>query len=333
MTGHDEHNTPDYLWDRSGQPDAEIARLEALLRPAAFRARPLVLSDPAAERRAAPPQPTRGNRFTIAPRFLAAAAALLLAAVGALIGRGNASPAWPIQALGGTPRIAQSAVRAPRTLAVGQWLHTDSASSARLEVGTLGDVTVGPESRVRIKTSTRGRKVLELARGKIEAFITAPPRLFLVDTPAARAVDLGCAYTLEVDDDGAGVLHVTLGYVALEGSGYTSTVPRGASCAMRPGAGPGTPHFRDADPALLAALTRIDGDAPGAADLATVLERARPRDALTLWHLLPRTRSADRGAVFDRLAALAPPPDGVERSATLRLEKPHLDSWWQSLPY
>jgi hypothetical protein len=38
--------------------------------------------------------------------------------------------------------------------------------------------------------------------------IWAPPRLFFVDTPSAVAADLGCSYTLEVKDDGAGVLRV-----------------------------------------------------------------------------------------------------------------------------
>ena len=36
----------------------------------------------------------------------------------------------------------------------------------------------------------------------MSARIWAPPRLFYVNTPSAVAEDLGCAYTLEVDDLG-----------------------------------------------------------------------------------------------------------------------------------
>ena len=47
---------------------------------------------------------------------------------------------------------------------------------------------------------------LALARGEIRAKISAPPRLFFVDTPSGTAVDLGCEYTLQTDEDGTGML-------------------------------------------------------------------------------------------------------------------------------
>ena len=43
---------------------------------------------------------------------------------------------------------------------------------------------------------------LRLAHGRLSARVTAPPRLFVVDTPAATAIDLGCAYDLAVLTDG-----------------------------------------------------------------------------------------------------------------------------------
>ena len=42
-----------YLWDRSGEPDAEVERLESLLAPLRHRGLPPVL--PARRRRMAPP--------------------------------------------------------------------------------------------------------------------------------------------------------------------------------------------------------------------------------------------------------------------------------------
>ncbi len=95
---------------------------------------------------------------------------------------------------------------------------------------------------------------LELARGKMSARIWAPPRLFFVDTPSAVAADLGCAYTLEVDDDGGSVLHVTSGWVALQLKDRESMVPAGAACETQPGIGPGTPYFVDATPVFREAL-------------------------------------------------------------------------------
>jgi hypothetical protein len=56
---------------------------------------------------------------------------------------------------------------------------------------------------------------LSLERGALHARIAAPPRLFIVDTPSAMAVDLGCEYKLDVDAAGNSRLHVTSGFVAL----------------------------------------------------------------------------------------------------------------------
>jgi hypothetical protein len=52
---------------------------------------------------------------------------------------------------------------------------------------------------------------------------------------------------------------------------------------------------------------------------------------LTLWHLLSRGTADERARVYDRLAALAPPPRGVTREAVLAGQRPALDQWWDSL--
>src|SRR6185295_11964349 len=111
----------------------------------------------------------------------------------------------------------------------------------------------------------------------------APPRLFFVDTPSAVAADLGCAYTLEVDDQGASKLSVTSGWVALELKDRESIVPAGASCDTRPGVGPGTPYFDDAPSVLREALKTVDFNPDASvrsAALPWILDQARPRDSL-----------------------------------------------------
>src|SRR5436190_7194295 len=97
---------------------------------------------------------------------------------------------------------------------------------------------------------------MELDRGGIHAMIYAPPRLFLVQTPAALAVDLGCAYDLTVDGDRSTLLRVTLGWVELERDGNVVKVPRGAACHTAMGKPPGVPYFEDAPKELLEALNR-----------------------------------------------------------------------------
>jgi len=213
-----------------------------------------------------------------------------------------------------------------KALAHGRWMTTDRGG-ARIELAGLGVVDVDPESRLRVLGLGKDEQRLELAVGGIHAKVIAPPRLFVVDTPSAAAVDLGCEYTLAVDESGAGKLHVSWGAVSLEAGPRTSLVPAGASCITRVGRGPGTPYFDDASPALVAALQRFDFQNGGHAALVEVLAAARPRDSLTLYHLLPRATDDDRPLVYARLAVLVPPPPGVTPEDVQKLDHDKLDTW------
>src|SRR5207344_1837837 len=143
--------------------------------------------------------------------------------------------------------------------------------------------------------------------------IVAPPGQFVVDTPSARATDLGCVYTLHVDDDGVGLLSVQAGWVAFEFKGREVFVPSGASARTVPRKGPGTPRYDDVDQAFEDSLDEVDwgGDSKRTEpSLDYDLANARPRDAMTLWHLVSRVDAAHRRAVVDALDRLVPMPKG-----------------------
>lgn len=268
------------------------------------------------------------------PGFAGVAAGLLLVAgFGAwwLYSR-ESRPFWEVARLNGSPRIGSSLMDEKGRLAVGQWLETDGSSRAKIEVGSIGHVEIDPNTRVRLLETKPTEHRLELARGKMSAKIWAPPRLFFVDTPSAVAADLGCAYTLEVDDSGAGLLHVTSGWVALQLKDRESMVPAGAACATRPGIGPGTPYWEDASQTFRTALSKLDFEREDItwskiSALNLVLMEARPRDTLTLWHLLYRVEGKDRELVFERMVALAPPPKDVTREGVLQLDDKMLHLW------
>jgi hypothetical protein len=167
--------------------------------------------------------------------------------------------------------------------------------------------------------------------------IWAPPGEFAVDTPSALAVDLGCAYTLIVDEDGAGILRTTLGWVGFKLQGREAFIPAGAVGATWPGIGPGTPYYEDASESFRAALAKFDFEKLSAADreaaLNTILEESRKRDALTLWHLLSRAEGSERRRVYDRFAALVPPPSGVTPDGIMHLDREMLDAWWNEFGF
>lgn len=238
-------------------------------------------------------------------------------------------PSWEVTRLDGRPTVGKQQIAEKGRLPLGEWLTTDDASRAQISVGQIGEVKIEPNSRIQLVESQDDNHRLAMQRGKMEAFIWAPPRKFFVQTPSALAVDLGCSYTLEVTADGTALLHVTMGWVAFEWQGRESFVPAEAKCVTRPGFGPGTPYFGDASAEFQLALAQFD---TGQADsLDSVLALARKRDALTLWHLLARTDGEARGKVFDRLASLIPPPKNVTREAVLGSNREMLDVWWKEL--
>src|SRR5919106_996995 len=181
----------DYLWDRSGPPDPDVQRLKQLL----------------GRLRSAPPVPqlpvvaVRRTHWPVRAVMFAAAAAVVLMAAGTWRTTRTA-PSWEITSVAGQPRIGSATLTGRGRIAVGDTLVTDSASRARLSVSTIGEVTVDADTRVRLVATRDGHHQLALEHGTLHASITAPPGQFIVKTPSATATDLGCAYTLHVDEDG-----------------------------------------------------------------------------------------------------------------------------------
>ena len=236
---------------------------------------------------------------------------LAAAAVVALVIVMTQRNAWKVTWLAGA---------GPGSLRVGQWVETDDSSRALITVGRIGHVEVRPRTRIQLVVARADDHRLALARGAIEAKVDTVPRIFFVETPVGTAIDLGCAYTLEMDSLGNGLLHVTAGVVEFQGRGHMARVPMGALVQTRSGVGPGIPYVEDAPEALRRALA--------ASDLRAILKAARAADAISLWHVLQRVDLGARGAVYDRLAGLVPPPDGVSRGAALALDAAVLDAYW-----
>ena len=329
-----------YLWDASGAPDPEIQRLESLL--ADFRQADRALVLPAE----IPPTPRKFPTVLVhmlsLPRLAAATAILLALGVTLFFMRPRLAPetdpAWNVANLQGAPQIGTKAIaanQAPAKLHVGQMIVTNGDSRASLSQSDLGEIRIDPNSRVRLLQTDANRKRIQLDVGTIHAAIWAPPGTFVVDTPSAVAIDLGCAYTLQVAPDGSGTIRTTLGWVGFHLNGRDSFIPAGAMCSTRPELGPGIPYFEDATPAFREAIVQFDStsaDSPSrSAALATLLAEARAHDALSLWHLLSRTTGPERTQVYTRFAALVPPPKGVTRSGVLNLDQSVLDLWWNSL--
>lgn len=298
-------------WDpKDGVTDPGLARLEAALSPLRHRA-PLRELPPRKRSR-------RGWAYAAAGVIAAAAAVLLF-----FVLRPKPEPrGFKYEAVAGTQRKG--------VLPVGGTIDTRPGETVRVEVADIGTIDLKEESRLSLVRTGPQEHRLDLRHGTLHAKVSAPPRLFVIDTPAATAVDLGCEYDLEVAADGSGMLRVTNGEVELGTSERVVVVPMLAMAKIRPGRGPGTPAANTSSTDLRLAIDRFDeGDR---AALDDILRLATIKDTITLWNLLNH-RELDRGRIFDALRAVFPVPIWIERDRVIKGEqldliREELEGFW-----
>jgi hypothetical protein len=312
-----------YLWDKVGAPDPELQRWEDLLGRFSLPAPPLAF----------PARDTRTSKRVY--YLLAAAACFVIAVVAGVRLAWQPGAEWKAVALSGTPRIDGLPLASHGRIGAGGLLETDNLSRAKLRLGLMGVIEIEPDTKIRLVATGAGRHRIALQRGTIAARLWAPPATLSVVTPSSTAIDLGCAFTVQVDEKGSGSLRVTSGWVQFQLDDRKAVVPAGAAALTRPGTGPGTPFFEDSSPAFLTALERLDFGSNAYQDvgaLGTVLSEARPKDVLSLLSLFRRLPPSARGELFYRAAQLVPPPPGLTREQAIAGTNQHgMDAWWKKL--
>lgn len=304
----------DYLWDKSGE-DAEVSRLEQLLAPLAHAA-------PLRRKR------SRAPIFVIGGLLAAAAVALVIVWPrgddgDATYSCSETAAGFAFTTRGGGSVACGGARVAAGVLPVGGTLDTGT-HEAVLAIADIGSAQLSPQTRVRLDATSRERHQLYLERGKLSAFVNAPPRLFAVGTPNGQVTDLGCAYTLEIDDAGAGSISVESGMVELEtASRKVIVVPAGASARLLAGRRASLPLSAGATARLATAVADFHADVAGARD--RILDAATPTDAITVANLARVVSPAERRHVLERLSTLFPPPQGATVEGAL------FDTWFDEV--
>ncbi len=308
----------DERFDDNAPLPPELARLEATL-----RALPTP-REPDWSRVSEPRQPIWvRQRWNYAS--LAIAAALII--VSAL--SWNMRQSWNVSVIRGSVRATGMSFAG--RLGEGGTLVTGSESQAALEVPGFGTVKLEGKCRLkRMRGDAPGVRALLLEHGTVEAQITAPPRLFVIGTSVGRAVDLGCAYRLSVDDHGVGKLEVTQGRVVFEEHGRESLLPAGLWAPLS-GSGAGVPRRTHASDRFLALLAETDHPQCNNGELSVALRAAEPSDAITLWHMLPRVMGAQRREVAERIAQLIEVPADIPIERIVALDPAALEAWWNAL--
>lgn len=333
-------NQDDYLWDPSREPEAELRELERQLGSARWSGDLPPLSK--LEGRSGP----RPLHFTlIGVAVLAATAAAVAVMFNSLwLQPGDRAPTvgYRLELLAGALQVDGRSTGPETALGLGERIQIGPAGRAVLHIGGLGNLTLeagtelaildphAADTRASERWAAPVESLLSLERGAFEAVIYGSPGAFQVLTPAGLSVDLGCVYRAEVEADGSTKLAVLTGRVAFEGAGRRVTVPTGAAIHARPGERPSTPLFDDADPEFAALVARLDrGEDLPVDEVARLVAAARPRDGLTLVHLLGEPSAGPR--LYEHLSAERSPPSGVTREGCLAGDPDMLEAWVQRL--
>lgn len=306
----------DYLWDRSGAVDPKVEALEQRLAPLAFdpQQHPLNL-------------PRRRRRFS-RPATIAAVA--LAASVIAVVGLGVLH-SWRLS----WPTDRAWSVSSGGSLEIGSPWRVDDAP-ASVEIARLGVLNAKPGTRLELNTTGPTHHRLTLSRGEIDVRVWAPPGRVGVHTPAGDVIDLGCIFSLAVDEAGAAHLTVHTGWVNLVNTHGNSFIPAGASASMTAGREPQVPVYDDAADTFKRAVRALESNAElvDSPSIRTLTQQARPRDAITLL-LLSSIDGLDRDtrtALLETANQLqpAPAPDAVQR--IVNGDAQVFWKWYDSLP-
>lgn len=297
----------DYLFDGNGEPDAEVKQLEVLL----------------GRYRSALPMPDfrRVAVMRARPRWpLAAAAALIIVAVLGVRRFYTPANGWRATGTTGSAIVPHSVLRA------GDIVRTFDGT-VRLVSPAVGSLDIEANTTIRLVEHRRNRHRLALIAGTIHAKTTSMPGVFMIDTLRARAIDLGCEYTLTVGPDGVGELHVISGWVDLTRDFEQALVPQGASARMTADGELTVPVFDDAAPQFRAAVR----DFAHTHELSTIVSLARQRDALTLLNLFRLTTPDESVILFDRLNQLVPAPASISRESVRDWRPDVTELWWRPI--
>lgn len=280
---NDEREISPYLWDRTPSPDpaedAELVRLEAHLGQYHHHA-----------------QPPMKSRMNPRPwsRYLALAACLTFIAFLSW---------WELRSK--PAPIPTAWTRNGQQLKLRQEYKTIAEET--VQVASIGRLRFQPGSRFRILESAQN-EVMELLEGHFDALIIADPYRFRVVTAGARLDDLGCAYEVSVDKQGAGRVEVSLGWVRANGAGADSFIAQGYESTFRPGHPPSEPR-------------RVDASGTNDGDVLATLHQ--------VWR--GKSESARLNA-FRILAKQYPPPASVTEARAARGDRSLVKEWWPKLP-
>lgn len=313
----------DPLWNPAAKADGDLVRIEQLLSPLGARARGITMPTV----RTHQPRHLRGLGWAMA------AAVTLMVSAGAFQYRLR----WQEGAGWQASRTTAASTTNSR-LDPGHRIVTRPDQTARISVARIGNISLSPDSSLRLERTGTGQHRVRLDSGHMRARIWAPPGYFGVETGSAEIVDLGCDFEVWKQADGTGRVQVLSGWISYRAGDNDILVAEGYAASFDR-TRIGTPVRVDAPTAFAQAVHALDAQSDDntanvEALAATVAKAARNQDSLTLLSLLTRRPLLARTDIYPRLAeALRVRNDAPgHRKAWEDGDTSAMNAWWERLP-
>ena len=189
-------------------------------------------------------------------------------------------------------------------LNLGDVLETDGTSSVVLKFTDGGNITIEPNSKIRLVTSDNNESRVEVISGTVNTDNKIKPGKIVIEANNVKVRDNGANYTFNVDDKGNGIVYVKDGKVSfVSNNNRQAYIPEGNFCYSQPDKGVGTPFRKDSKPEFQQALFNYDfGNNKVPEVVYSVLANANVQDAYSLVNLLPRLDENKKFMVFNKLS-------------------------------
>jgi|GEM_PF-3154962 len=322
-----------YLWDGTGEPAADVRRVEAALGTMRYSGE------------------LRAPRRLHVPRRLMIAASLLLVIVTSymLFGRGGpggrvpgptppvvtVKPTWTVASTQGDVKVGEPRDLTPtvklRDVTVGKdgrvTLRSGEGSTVQVESEARLEIAEAANQFPWVKLSS-GNAFVQVAGGDKPIMVGLYGHAVSMQPGAAASFDAGAEKT---------VLTCKTGEAHISWPQQSTRVLGPAVCTIEPGRGPALP-LPVAAPKEACGVIDALGDSlhfgmkdlkGGSMLLKGYLDNVTAADAPTLWNLLNRVPDELRRPVRDRLAQLIAPVK-VDPELILKLDPAAMDAWWRA---
>lgn len=141
----------------------------------------------------------------------------------------------------------------------------------------------------------------------------------------------GSSYDVELNSVGEATVSVIKGFVWVKEKNQEYVVSAKYICNGVRDRSMGIPYYLTADKTMRVSLSYFDINNEKATLFGGILKNSTEKDAVSLWNLFSMVSRDDRFKLYDKLASFVPPPDDVDKSGIIQLNRNMLLSWLKKI--